>query len=182
MATTYSRTHIIRIFSIIILLFISVILLLKPTLRLIYPYKYSHIIKSVSAECGTDEFLIAGIISAESRFDSDAVSHKGAKGLMQIRDKTKKWCIEHFNIKQTNDDVAMNVRIGCTYLVYLIEKYGGNTDTAIAAYNAGEGNVTKWLEDQKSVGNQLVHIPFEETKNYLERVKKRVKIYRFLYS
>ena len=178
----YSRNRIAKIFSIIILLLTSAVLLLKPALRLVYPYKYADKVKSVSRQCKIDEFLIAGIISAESGFDSSAVSHKGAKGLMQVRDETAKWCVETFNIEQTGDQVLMNITIGCTYLGYLIDKYGGNVDTAIAAYNAGEGNVSKWLKNQDTSGSVLSHIPFEETKKYLHTVKNREKIYRFLYK
>ena len=72
--------------------------------------------------------------------------------------------------------------MGCYYLSYLIEKYG-NTDTALAAYNGGMGNVSKWLADKRYSldGKTLYKIPYAETEKYVKRVKAFVKIYEKLY-
>ena len=182
MIQSYSRNRIAKIFLGIILLIITLVVFIKPALRLVYPYTYSEEIKKTSQSLEIDEFLVAGVISAESQFEPDAVSSKDAKGLMQIRDETAKWCLETFDIETTDDEVVLNIIIGCTYMRYLIDKYDGNVDTAIAAYNAGEGNVSRWLKEQESSDASLSHIPFDETRNYVERVRNREKIYRFIYG
>ena len=100
---------------------------------------------------------------------------------MQIKEETATWCIEKFDIKKSDDENALNISIGCAYLRYLIDKYKGCTDTALAAYNAGEGNVSDWLRQQGGESVILSAIPFGETQRYVETVNKRFKIYKFLY-
>ncbi len=177
-----NRSQIAKIFSFVILILTSLILLLKPTLRIVYPIKYESEIKEISNRLGLDPYLVEGIISTESRFNDDALSHKGAKGLMQLRDTTKKWCMENLDVHPYDDDAVQNISIGCTYFKYLLDKYDSNVSTALAAYNAGEGNVSKWLKAENSGGFTLSEIPFRETENYVEKVEVREKIYRFLYS
>ena len=168
---------------VLIFILISVALLIKPIMKNIYPLKFENYISKYSTMYGIDKYLVMGIISSESKFDENAVSHKAAKGLMQLKDETAKWCIENFNIKETSDPSEMNISIGCAYINYLIDKYKGNTLTALAAYNAGEGNVTRWLKEQGSPPDKaLGDIPFGETEKYVTKVLQREKVYRFLYS
>ena len=100
---------------------------------------------------------------------------------MQIKDETASWCIEKFGLENINDENAMNINIGCAYLRYLIDKYKGCYDTALAAYNAGEGNVSSWLNEQGDESVVLCSIPFGETERYVKTVNQRSKIYKFLY-
>ena len=154
--------------------------LLKPISRYFFPVKYIDIIKKYSSEYNLDEYLIMAVIRTESKFKEDAVSLKNAKGLMQIKEDTAKWCIEKFGIYSDGDimDPETNIRIGCAYLKYLTDKFG-KIEIALAAYNAGEGNVTKWLDGKEALNKE--DIPFDETKQYVDMVIKREKIYRFLY-
>lgn len=177
-----SRSRIIYFFSAFVLAMVSLCLVAKPALKAIYPLKYEDEIKKYSDAYSLDEHLVMAIISAESKFDENAVSPKGAKGLMQLKDETASWCMENFDIEKSLDKNALNINIGCAYLRYLIDKYKGCTDTAIAAYNAGEGNVSSWLREQNAESVVLCSIPFGETEKYVETVKKRLKIYRFLYN
>lgn len=161
--------------------------LLNPGVEYIYPLKYEEQIEEYSHKYGLDKYLVMGIISSESNFDPDARSNKDAHGLMQIKDETALWCVEEFEIDVSKDKVRepeVNIQIGCAYMRYLIDTFGGNTITAIAAYNAGPGNVENWLNDPRySDGHgELLRIPFSETSAYVTKVQKRAKIYKKIYG
>lgn len=160
---------------------VAAAIFLKPVMRWFFPVKYIDTIKKYSNEYNLDEHLIMAVIRTESKFKADAESKKGAKGLMQLKEDTANWCALQFGIPYNGDitDPEINIRIGCAYLRYLIDKFG-SVETALAAYNAGEGNVSEWLESQGSSTN-LSDIPFGETQRYVELVLKREKIYDFLY-
>ena len=175
------RSRVIYSVSAFVLALMSLCLVAKPALSAIYPLKHEDKIKKYSDEYALDEHMVMAVISAESKFRENAVSHKGAKGLMQIKDETALWCMEKFDIKNTDDKTSLNINVGCAYLRYLIDKYKGCTDTALAAYNAGEGNVSGWLREQGGESVVLSEIPFGETEKYVEKVNKRIKIYKFLY-
>ena len=180
--TYKKRCNVIYLISALILILLSVCLLIKPCLKAVFPLKYEDLIKKYSSMYDLDEFLVMALISAESKFDENAVSRKGAKGLMQLKDETKKWCIEKFEIDENQEKNALNINIGCAYLNYLLQKYENCTPTALAAYNAGEGNVSKWLLEQGTDGVELISIPYGETRDYVKKINKRTKIYQFLYS
>lgn len=160
--------------------------LVTPVKKKIYPLKYSEIIKEQSEKYQLDPYLVMAVISTESRFRENASSHRGAKGLMQITEETAKWCVEKFEIQADSKNIyqpRINIEIGCAYLEFLIELFDGKTETALAAYNAGQGNVSLWLNDKKysADGKTLTDIPFPETKEYVEKVLKRYEIYKKLY-
>ena len=181
--TNNPRSRQIYAISAVLLIFVSVCLLFKPALRLLYPLKYEAFINKYSTAYNLDSHLVMALISTESGFDKNAVSHKDAKGLMQIRDDTANWCIDKFGINESSDEAELNINIGCAYLKYLVDKYNGNTNTALAAYNAGEGNVSKWLRSQSDSNSMvLCTIPFAETENYIKKINSRINIYRFLYA
>lgn len=152
---------------------------------LIYPKKYSVYVKKYSEEYNLDENLVYSIIKAESKFDKNALSHRGAKGLMQIADITRDWAIEELELNDDIDiyDPETNIRIGCWYLNTLYKEFG-ETDLVIAAYNGGSGNVKKWLSDEEysKDGEKLHTIPFSETDKYIIKVKKYYEQYNMLYS
>lgn len=167
----------------LIIFFIAVCIFLKPVMTWFYPAYYTDEIKRYSTMYDLSEHLVMAVISTESKFDKGAVSSKEAKGLMQLREETAKWCMEEFKIDACGRDIynpELNIELGCAYLKYLTDKFGQNKQNALAAYNAGEGNVKKWL-DGKAAGAHLDNIPFGETEKYIEMVEKRERIYRFLY-
>ena len=90
---------------------------------------------------------------------------------------SEKWKIDLYNPRH-------NIKLGCYYLKYLIENYDGNVDVALAAYNAGPGNVDNWLEDSRysDNGEDLTYIPFKETREYVVKVNKQWKKYQNLYK
>ncbi|WP_432408891.1 lytic transglycosylase domain-containing protein [Wukongibacter sp. M2B1] len=157
-------------------------------MQTIYPIHYEGLIKKYSNEYDLDIFLVASVIRAESKFDPKAVSPKGAKGLMQISSITGNWASEELSIDDYNEELLfnpeINIRIGCWYLDKLRKEFGDNIVHILAAYNAGSGNVSKWLRNEIYCpgGNGLVEIPFGETKRYVERVQRNYKIYKYFYD
>ncbi len=153
-----------------------------------YPLSYQNIIKKYSEVYGIDPYLVAAIINVESKYDKNAISKKEARGLMQISPITGNWAAEELGIDNFNLDMLfepeVNIMIGTWYLDILWEEFDGNFQLILAAYNAGSGNVDKWLKDKRysTDGKSLTNIPFQETREYVDRVNKNIKIYRVLYK
>ena len=145
--------------------------------RIRFPMKYKSEIKYFSDKYGIEENLVFAVIKAESGFNPNKVSEKGAAGLMQIMPETAEYIGERFFSGRKFDLFlpAENIEAGCFYIFYLSEKFE-NTTEILAAYNAGEGNVKLW---KKEKGAPLTEndIPFPETKNYVKRVISYRKIY-----
>lgn len=139
---------------------------------LIYPLKYEQEILTASAKYDVSPALIASIINEESSFNKNKISKKGAVGLMQVLPATATYVTEQ-NLNLFN--AAENVDVGVRYLSYLIKKFK-DVDTALFAYNAGEGNVSRWL-NEASV-DKLTSCPFPETNAYVAKVKKGVNFYK----
>ena len=151
----------------------------------LYPRKYSVYVEKYSKEYNLDENFVYSIIKAESKFNPNALSHKGAKGLMQIADITRDWAIVELDLEKDIDiyDPEINIMIGCWYLNRLYKEFG-NTDLVIAAYNGGSGNVSKWLADEKysQDGKKLHIIPFDETDKYVKKVNRNYEQYNKIYG
>ena len=150
----------------------------------LYPNDYKAEVDKYSRKYGVSAELVYAVIRAESKFDKDAVSGKGAKGLMQIVDATSEWVSEKIGISEPDlFDPATNIEIGTYYLSYLLDLYKGNKECAIAAYNAGPANVDQWLLDKKCSkdGKKLNKIPFPETERYVKKVMENIDKYGFLY-
>ena len=118
--------------------------------------KYDDIITRVARENGLEAALIKAVIRAESNFDNEARSHKGAEGLMQLMPQTAA-ALNVKNVYHPSD----NIEGGARYLRYLLNLYRGDINLALAAYNAGETAVAKY-------GNTVP--PYRETVNYIKRV------------
>ncbi len=147
------------------------------------PLHHEDIIRQQSAEKRLDPALIAAVIYEESRF-RDQTSHAGARGLMQITPDTARFIArDSGGTAFTQEDLAtpqVNISYGAYYLRYLLRRYDGNATLAIAAYNAGETNVNRWIEraggaDGFDAGED---IPFPETRHYVENVEERQRDYR----
>jgi len=176
-----------RIFNLIKSLLIGglVVFAISCAVSRVYPIEHQSVISRYADEYGLYEELVYGVIYTESRFASGAVSSKGASGLMQLTKMTADWGNQELEIDGYDYsgifEPDLNVRLGCWYLRKLINQYG-NTDTALAAYNAGSGNVSKWLGESEysKDGKTLEKIPFKETEQYVQRVKNNARIYRVL--
>ncbi len=156
------------------------VVLLMPTLdhavrEIKLPLRHEDIIRQQSREKGLDPALVAAVIYAESHF-RDATSQAGAKGLMQITPQTAQFIAGRsggtaFEIGDLSTP-QVNIAYGTYYLRYLIGRYGGNTTLALAAYNGGEGNVDRWIDQAGQADRSLRvgDIPFPETRAYVRRV------------
>jgi len=152
-------------------------------LVLVYPNAYDNIIRYECANYGIDYQMTKAIIWTESKYRPNATSRVGAIGLMQILPKTAEWLsnIEGIEFRDLKDPKT-NIKFGVIYLKYLQKKFD-STNTVLAAYNAGEGNVSLWLRDSRySVDGKIIDkTPFKETNDYIAKVNRTQKIYKFLY-
>lgn len=151
----------------------------------VVPYTFDDLISKYSKENDLEKELVAALIYQESRFDEDAESHRGALGLMQIMPDTGEWIAGKLDIDYSNEvlrDPETNVKMGTWYLKYLLDYYKGDERLALAAYNAGFGNVDDWMEDRTLYYDGYLHeIPFSETKNYVETIERMKEKYRTSY-
>ncbi len=152
--------------------------------RSMYPLRYESEIAASSAAHGVDPYLVAAVIRAESNWDPEASSHKGAQGLMQLMPETAQDMVDKGLVNASTysaDDLldpATNIEFGCAYLAYLLDYFNGATDKAIAAYNAGMGNVDDWTSADSPLHSAIT---FPETQAYLVRVNMALGRYRELY-
>ena len=145
-----------------------------------HPLEYEAEIRASATEFGVEPSLVAAVIKAESRFDPEATSSRGAYGLMQLLPETARFVSERAGISGDFRDPETNIRIGTRYLSYLQSRYEGDQRLALAAYNSGEGRVDRWL----SRGDFDVSrdIPFAETRDYVRNVTESQKVYEDLYG
>lgn len=149
-----------------------------------YPLRYEDEITASAATHGVDPYLVAAVIRSESSWDPEASSHQGARGLMQLmpetaQDMVAKGLVDGKRYSYENlEDPAINIEYGCAYLSYLLTYFNGATDRAIAAYNAGMGNVDGWAKQDKLLHNAIT---FPETQAYLVRVNMAKARYQELY-
>jgi peptidoglycan lytic transglycosylase len=141
----------------------------------LYPLAFKDSIETLSAQYALDPFLSLAIVREESRFDYEAQSPAGAVGLMQLMpgtafrlDRELKVGLRH---SRDLTDIQKNLHIGIYYLSSLVREFGAYPQ-AIAAYNAGEEAVRRWLQkgNYKSADEFIEDIPYNETKNYVKRV------------
>lgn len=149
-----------------------------------YPLRYEDEITASAATHGVDPYLVAAVIRSESSWDPEASSHQGARGLMQLmpetaQDMVAKGLVDGKRYSYENlEDPTVNIEYGCAYLSYLLTYFNGATDRAIAAYNAGMGNVDGWAKQDKLLHNAIT---FPETQAYLVRVNMAKARYQELY-
>jgi len=151
------------------------------------PLRHEDVIRQQAREKGLDPSLIAAVIYQESKF-RDQTSAAGARGLMQITPATADFIARrsggtHFS----QEDLAkpqINIAYGSYYLRYMLDRYDGNTELALAAYNAGETNVDRWVREAGGPGkfDRTDDIPFPETRHYVENVFDLRTDYRRHYS
>ncbi len=142
--------------------------------RVRYPLRYAAIVREQARDKGLDPALVAAVIYQESKFESDARSSSGAVGLMQLRPETAEGIALRtggtaFRVSDLTDP-AINIRYGSWYLQNLFAKYHDER-LVLAAYNAGQGNVDRWLE----AGQE---IEFPETRAYVDEVARLKDVYR----
>lgn len=156
-------------------------------LKKIYLIKYSDYVEKYAEEYKVDKYLIYATIKAESNFDADAKSSKGAKGLMQLMDSTGQEIAKKLNMEIDDDDLfdpETNIKLGTNYISRLMKKYDNCTALALAAYNAGSGNVDSWISNGtiRKDGKDIENIPYKETNNYVRKILNDYNVYIKLYE
>jgi soluble lytic murein transglycosylase len=168
-----------RIFAIALLALAAVtayVVLTSPAWfeRIRYPLRYSEYVRVHARENGLDPALLAAVIYQESKFNADAQSSAGAIGLMQLTPRTAHGIAVRTGGSRfrTGDllDPEINIRYGAWYLGHLEQKYGGNERLALAAYNAGQGNVDRWLASTHTT-------TFPETRAYVDHIEHLKHVY-----
>jgi len=138
-----------------------------------FDLQYDGYITQCCNEQKVSKSLVYAIVKAESNFNTKALSNKGAVGLMQLMPDTALFVAQKQNI--TNFDLTNpkdNLLLGICYIAYLQQKFNSQKDV-VCAYNAGENNVKQWLQNGQE-------IQFNETKNYLKKVERNIKIFNAL--
>ena len=172
----------------IILIFCILIAFLNIPIRIqkiIYKKDYEEYVQKYSQQYNVDENLVYALIKAESNFNANAQSSKGAIGLMQLMETTAQDVCKRMDLNISNNELKekllepeININIGTKYLSILIQQYG-NVEIAITAYNAGIGTVDNWIEKDiiKADGSKVEKIPYKETNNYVRKILRDYKIY-----
>ena len=174
-------------FAVVIFLFVAFIKYFeidKMILKRLYPKIYYEYVLEASEKYDVDENLIFAIIKNESNFKNSISSNKGAQGLMQLMEATAIDVAKNIGLSNIDlSDPQTNIKIGTKYYSYLYNKYQ-NKELALAAYNAGSGNVDNWISSGKleGDGSNIENIPFKETNMYVRKVIQAEKIYEYIYK
>jgi soluble lytic murein transglycosylase len=152
-----------------------------------YPFPYIKEIEKWSSDRKLNPLLVTALMRQESRFESKVKSIAGATGLMQVMPDTAKWIAPQIKLDSKKIDLEnpdQNIMLGTWYLDHTHQQYQNNSLLAIASYNAGPGNVSKWLQSlPKDDPDEFVEaIPFDETKNYVRQVLGNYWNYLRLYN
>lgn len=152
-------------------------------LQLRFPLAHDSLFEKAAQKNNINKNWIYGIARQESAFMYDAKSPVGATGLMQIMPSTAKSISRRMRVSYSSKrllDPSYNIQLGGHYLQFLLKRYDGNRVLATAAYNAGPGNVKRWLkQNQGPIDIWIEQIPFKETKEYVQRVLAYSTIYSY---
>ena len=156
-------------------------LISKTSLEMLYPLKQFELVRSHTAQ--TDPYLVLSLIRQESAFNERARSPAGAMGLMQLMPSTARR-MERISRKQLFDP-QVNVRLGVRFFSHLLDRYSGDVELALAAYNAGPDRVDEWMRRYPFVENPMLFvdlIPFKETREYVASIARNYFWYLKLYE
>ena len=151
-----------------------------------YPMTYAPEIRAAAEEFDLDPAYVASVALAESSFNAEAVSSAGAIGLMQIMPSTGEWIAgkldDAFDVQRLYEP-SVNLRYGCWYLRFLLDRYDGDMRTASTAYHQGQGRVDEWLQDPEysQDGRTLTAISSAVTDTYVSRIMESYEHYKELY-
>ncbi|MDD6383475.1 lytic transglycosylase domain-containing protein [Mitsuokella sp.] len=153
----------------------------------LYPFPYRDMVDTYAVRYQVDPHLAAAVIKTESKFKNEVHSHRGAVGLMQLMPDTAAWIAGQLDDASYSEDALhepeRNIRYGIWYLHSLQQEFDGNDILALAAYNAGRGNVQDWILEYgwPRDFHDVDAIPYQETREYVKRVLMNERKYRELY-
>ncbi|MDH3202910.1 MAG: transglycosylase SLT domain-containing protein [Myxococcales bacterium] len=150
-----------------------------------YPQAFSPLIEKIADDRGIPPSFVRAVAREESSFDPEAVSWAKAYGLVQLIMPTAKRFAEEAGVKATPRTLKkpdVNLKIGTAYMAWLWDRFEQNPALVPAAYNAGEGAVRRWLEDDsaRSLDVFIEEIPYDETRRYTRRVLQTYGVYQWL--
>lgn len=156
--------------------------------QLVFPRPYWAQLENDSRANGLDPHLVAALIRQESEFNPQAISRMNAYGLMQLlpsvgKSLAKKDGDRHFKTSQLLDP-SINLRMGTQDLRKSIDRYNGQVEYALAAYNAGDSPVHQWMStnNYKDIAEWVESIPYTETRDYVEGIIRNRELYRAVYA
>jgi soluble lytic murein transglycosylase len=154
--------------------------------RTAFPLPYESSLRSAAAGNNVDPMFMAGLIRQESAFESNAVSHQGAMGLMQVMPGTASKLARQLRVRYARaslTDPGYNLKLGARYLADLLQVFGTH-EAVLAAYNAGEDRVVQWTAGQNylETAEFVESIPFTETRDYVQIVIRNADVYRQIYN
>ena len=152
--------------------------------HILFPQPWWETIQTESAKNNLDPYLVVSLIRQESEFNPSAISPANAYGLMQLLPSVGKSLahqegIDHFQTFQLLDPET-NIRLGTRYLRQTLNKFGGVTEYALAAYNAGDERVLDWQSagPYQGIDEFVESIPFTETREYVEAIERNIETYK----
>ena len=158
----------------------SVFIMLFQIRQQVFPASYEKVVRTYAERFKLDPLWVAAMISVESSFNQDAVSPSGAVGLMQIMPATGREIAGKIGLKDYSrtelKNPSVNIMIGCWYFRKLLERFGSR-EKALIAYNAGPGNLEKWMQGSVSARDVLKKA-YPETKNHVKKVKRIYAVLR----
>lgn len=156
--------------------------------QLAFPIPYRDSIVQHSRDEGLDPYLVAALIRQESEFNVRVISHANAYGLMQLLPTTGKQLARHFGIRRFDSGQLLtadrNIQLGAYYFRNLLNSYGGQTEIALASYNAGPGRANLWKQwgPFREPAEFVEVVPFHETRGYIQIVMRNADVYKRLYG
>jgi soluble lytic murein transglycosylase len=160
----------------------------RPYWEALFPKPYWTDLRKYSQLNGLDPYLVASLIRQESEFNAGALSRANAVGLMQLLPKTGKTVAKQVKLKKYSAPQlytpAVNLELGTRYFKDMVDKYNGQFEYALAAYNAGSDRVGDWLGQGHYRDPQefVESIPFTETREYVQAILRNANVYRQLYG
>lgn len=154
--------------------------------RLYYPVLFEDVIFEEAEKLQVDPALLVALIRQESLFEFSAKSIAGARGLMQVMPTTGEYIAERSDFGQFQTDQLwlpfISIRFGTWYLNQQLGIFNGNQFAALAAYNAGPGNVQEWVKVSDDLDIFVESIPFWESRTYIRRIYENLAAYRRIYG
>jgi len=160
----------------------------RPYWEALFPKAYWSDLRKYSVLNGLDPYLVASLIRQESEFNALALSRANAVGLMQLLPKTGKTVAKQVKLRGYSAPQlytpAVNLQLGTRYFKDLVDKYNGQFEYALAAYNAGDYRVEDWLGQghYRDAQEFVESIPFTETREYVQAILRNANVYRQLYG
>jgi soluble lytic murein transglycosylase len=160
----------------------------RPYWEALFPKAYWTDLRKYSVLNGLDPYLVASLVRQESEFNALALSRANAVGLMQLLPNTGKTVAKQVKLKGYSAPQlytpAVNLELGTRYFKEMVDKYNGQFEYALAAYNAGTDRVGDWLGQGHYRDPQefVESIPFTETREYVQAILRNANVYRQLYG